>query len=96
MTAQGPDSEPKRGAKASEGSQFLFVFAKGVLILWVAYRAFVMGSDAWTQYTAPGPARYAGVIGAVIGGTIADPRTVALFIGVILLGRKLKKQQSNA
>jgi hypothetical protein len=88
MTSQGTDSEPKRENKVSEGSQVLFLFATGVLILWVAYRTFVMGSDAIAKgYPV------LGIVGYVIGGTIGDLRTVALFIGVILLGRKLRKQR---
>lgn len=79
----------------------LYVFGKWALILWVAYRTFIMVSEGVAQEAA---ARYghmtvpgmAGIVGAVIGGTIADPRTVGLFIGVILLRRKLKKQQAQA
>jgi hypothetical protein len=87
MNPQSSDSESKRGDKVSDGSRVLFVFATGVLILWFSYRTFVMVSDAIARGEGIAP-----IVGGVIGGTIFDLRTMGLFIGVFLLGRKLKKQ----
>ncbi len=68
----------------------LFVIGLFVLVPWVIYNAYVMGSEAATRYRS-----VRAVVAYVVGGTLGNPVTVVLAVCVILLGLRLKKSKSK-